>query len=98
MGIYSDNKIYGIKWTKTDFELNKEITVDVYEFKSNKELTKLEIEEIKNNFDKIDLLEMSNYTFLVYKSFTSTLDFQPFTYNTWNLITVNDLNNLFKSN
>ncbi len=95
MGIYSDDEIYGIKWTKYDPETDKPI--DVYEFKSNTVLVNSEIEEIKNNFEKIDLLEITNYSFQVYKSFTSTLDVQPVTYSTWSSVSYDFLNTFFKS-
>ncbi len=79
MGLYTNNKIYGIKW----FRLVNQKIVNTYEFKSMLPLVEEDIMNIKTNYVSIDPLEKDNYIFLIYKSFTSTLDFPPVNFYDW---------------
>ncbi len=92
MGIYSNNKIYGIKW----YKLTDKKTIDIFEFKSMLPLVKEEINNIKTNYALIDPLEKDNYVFLIYKSFTSTLDCPPVNFYDWKNTTSDFVENLFR--
>lgn len=93
MGIYWDNKIYGIRWCKLDKD-NESYCV-MYEYKSNQELKIEDFNEIKPNFDLIDKNELDNYIFDVYNQASSTLEPNSMPYMMWNKINFDFLKSLF---
>lgn len=96
MGIYWNDKIYGITWYHKDESLEQ--ISKIYEYKSKSELKPHEILEIKNNYQMID---NSNYSYYVFKicveaSTTYEIDSKPFLM--WLPTDTNFLNDFFNIN
>ena len=86
MGIYWDNKIYGIIWYKVD-ELEYSFCL-IYKYKSNQELNS---NEIKQNFELINHNELSKYQFYLYNQASATLEPNSEPFMLWNNVDVDNL-------
>ena len=71
MGIYSNGKVYGIRWYIKD-EYDEYIIY--YEQKYETELTPKNIQEIKEKYDDLSNMELSIAKFSYYTKCTSTID------------------------
>lgn len=72
MGIYYDNKIYGVGW-----ELYDEDEINIvrhFEKKYENEMTMEQIQECKVEYDKFTDIEKENSKFYVIVSFSSTYE------------------------
>lgn len=91
MGIYTDDEIYGISWSKYDEQL-KEYQIE-YTYDSIGVLTAIEIDIIKKKFEMIN--DYSKYFFQVYKSLTTTHNDNPEPFFMWMTVESSFLINYF---
>ena len=96
MGIYWDNKIYGIRWYKVDEHTDNFCLI--YEYKSSHELKTEEINEIKQNFELINQNELSRYQFYLYQQVSISLEPNLEPCMMWNKTDLKYLTSYLKTN
>jgi len=87
MGIYSDGKVYGLKWGK--FNENENEFEKIYET----EMTNDNIKEVKEVYDNI--IDSNDFIFCYYTKCSSTYDNSNNTFMTWWSISKGELNKWF---
>lgn len=85
MGIFTNTEIYGIKWIKYDSE-DYTTMIEKYEKISYKDgqicpMLSSEIEEVKKEYEKLDINEFTLFSIL--KQFSTTLEPNTSSYFDW---------------